>query len=111
MFIFGEQMPSVEKLPHGEKGIVIGKLLWYLSHFFSICKELSLVYKHERVGIKEHMETTHYLIQLVWKFNLIRRKRRIFFFPLQQIIKKLILSFISAVKTNEPNIQTKFPLA
>lgn len=50
--------------------------------FFSICKELSLVYKHERVGIKEHMETSHYLIQLMWKFNLIKRKRRIFFRPL-----------------------------
>lgn len=47
--------------------------------FFSICTELSLVYKHERVGIKDHMETTHYLIQLVWKFNLIKRKIMNFF--------------------------------
>lgn len=70
--------------------------------FFSICEELSLVYKHERVRIKEHMKTSHYLIHLVWKFN---KKKKKDLFPSLTIHKEadFILHFSCE------NQRTKYP--
>lgn len=101
----------LKKRSHMEKReLLLGNDCVIFISFSSICKDLSLVYKHERVGIKKHMETTHYLFLLLWKFNLMKRNRRIFF-PLTNHKKAdLILHFSCENQGTEHPTQISFSL-